>query len=316
MAFGFSPLWLLAGASDVLHGTRVYLDELVRRAEARGRARGGVGLRDGRRPARRARGHLGRRGAADRHPAARGLGAEGDARRAARRRRLAAERRGARAPVPRPARRGRARAAEPARGLDRDRARVRRLGALGRRAARRGAVPGGLAAAPRRGLRRVPAPRLGPVQPRDRAATSTRRTPRSPSAGSPSCSSASPRSREPKQLPRRSHRSTDEFRRRRCVTRTYGPNDKEADRWTSSSSSCSIPVTDVDRAKAFYEQQVRLQRSTSTTRAGDDFRVVQMTPPGSACSITFGDRASRRPSPGRHAACTSSSPTSRRRAPS
>jgi hypothetical protein len=28
-AFGFSPLWLLAGASDVLHGTRVYLDELV-----------------------------------------------------------------------------------------------------------------------------------------------------------------------------------------------------------------------------------------------------------------------------------------------
>src|SRR4051794_9127782 len=30
VAMGFSPLWLLAGASDVLHGTRVYLDELVR----------------------------------------------------------------------------------------------------------------------------------------------------------------------------------------------------------------------------------------------------------------------------------------------
>jgi hypothetical protein len=29
LAFGFSPLWLLAGASDVLRGTRVYLDELV-----------------------------------------------------------------------------------------------------------------------------------------------------------------------------------------------------------------------------------------------------------------------------------------------
>ena len=29
VAFGFSPLWLLAGASDVIHGTRVYLDELV-----------------------------------------------------------------------------------------------------------------------------------------------------------------------------------------------------------------------------------------------------------------------------------------------
>jgi hypothetical protein len=29
VAFGFSPLWLLAGASDVIRGTRVYLDELV-----------------------------------------------------------------------------------------------------------------------------------------------------------------------------------------------------------------------------------------------------------------------------------------------
>jgi hypothetical protein len=29
LAFGFSPLWLLAGASDVLRGTRVYLDSLV-----------------------------------------------------------------------------------------------------------------------------------------------------------------------------------------------------------------------------------------------------------------------------------------------
>ncbi len=31
-AFGFSPLWLLAAAADVTHGTRVYLEALVRRA--------------------------------------------------------------------------------------------------------------------------------------------------------------------------------------------------------------------------------------------------------------------------------------------
>ena len=36
VAFGFSPLWLLAGASDVLRGTRVYLDELVLELERAG----------------------------------------------------------------------------------------------------------------------------------------------------------------------------------------------------------------------------------------------------------------------------------------
>ena len=36
VAFGFSPLWLLAGASDVLRGTRVYLDELVGELERAG----------------------------------------------------------------------------------------------------------------------------------------------------------------------------------------------------------------------------------------------------------------------------------------
>jgi hypothetical protein len=33
-AFGFSPLWLLAAASDVSHGTRVYLDALVSELKA------------------------------------------------------------------------------------------------------------------------------------------------------------------------------------------------------------------------------------------------------------------------------------------
>jgi catechol 2,3-dioxygenase-like lactoylglutathione lyase family enzyme len=48
-----------------------------------------------------------------------------------------------------------------------------------------------------------------------------------------------------------------------------------------------IPVADVDRAKAFYVEQLgfALDVDTSPTEA---FRVVQMTPPGSACSITIG----------------------------
>ena len=48
----------------------------------------------------------------------------------------------------------------------------------------------------------------------------------------------------------------------------------------------AIPVSDVDRAKAFYE---RLGfRLDVDHHVSDAFRVVQFTPPGSACSITFG----------------------------
>lgn len=47
-----------------------------------------------------------------------------------------------------------------------------------------------------------------------------------------------------------------------------------------------LPVSDVDRAKAFYENLgFRLDADFSTSA---DFRVVQMTPPGSAASIIFG----------------------------
>jgi catechol 2,3-dioxygenase-like lactoylglutathione lyase family enzyme len=47
-----------------------------------------------------------------------------------------------------------------------------------------------------------------------------------------------------------------------------------------------VPVSDVDRAKEFYESLGwRLDADFST---GADFRVVQLTPPGSACSIIFG----------------------------
>lgn len=47
-----------------------------------------------------------------------------------------------------------------------------------------------------------------------------------------------------------------------------------------------VPVTDVDRAKAFYER-VGFHADHDQTPF-DGLRFVQMTPPGSACSIAFG----------------------------
>ena len=47
-----------------------------------------------------------------------------------------------------------------------------------------------------------------------------------------------------------------------------------------------VPVSDVDRAKAFYTDKAGFNLDVDY-RAGEDFRVVQMTPPGSACSITL-----------------------------
>jgi catechol 2,3-dioxygenase-like lactoylglutathione lyase family enzyme len=48
-----------------------------------------------------------------------------------------------------------------------------------------------------------------------------------------------------------------------------------------------IPVTDVDRAKQFYSEQVGFVVDHDT-RFGEASRVVQLTPPGSACSIAIG----------------------------
>ena len=48
-----------------------------------------------------------------------------------------------------------------------------------------------------------------------------------------------------------------------------------------------LPVADVDRAKNFYAEQVGFKVDVDH-RAGETFRVVQVTPPGSACSVTFG----------------------------
>jgi predicted enzyme related to lactoylglutathione lyase len=47
-----------------------------------------------------------------------------------------------------------------------------------------------------------------------------------------------------------------------------------------------VPVSDVDRAKTFYIEQAGFDLHVDH-RAGDDFRVVQLTPPGSACSIAI-----------------------------
>jgi catechol 2,3-dioxygenase-like lactoylglutathione lyase family enzyme len=48
-----------------------------------------------------------------------------------------------------------------------------------------------------------------------------------------------------------------------------------------------IPVSDVDRAKAFYAEKLDFSLDVDH-QPSDEFRVVQMTPPGSACSITIG----------------------------
>ena len=45
-----------------------------------------------------------------------------------------------------------------------------------------------------------------------------------------------------------------------------------------------VPVSDVDRSKAFYIHEAGFKLLVDHS-AGDDFRVVQLTPPGSACAI-------------------------------
>ena len=49
----------------------------------------------------------------------------------------------------------------------------------------------------------------------------------------------------------------------------------------------AVPVTDVDRAKAFYTEQVGFN-ADHDHQVSDELRFVQLTPPGSACSIALG----------------------------
>ena len=48
-----------------------------------------------------------------------------------------------------------------------------------------------------------------------------------------------------------------------------------------------LPVSDVDRAKEFYTEKAGFNLDVDH-QPSDEFRVVQLTPPGSACSITIG----------------------------
>jgi predicted enzyme related to lactoylglutathione lyase len=49
----------------------------------------------------------------------------------------------------------------------------------------------------------------------------------------------------------------------------------------------AVPVSDVDRAKAFYTDQAGFNADHDHT-VSDEIRFVQLTPPGSACSIALG----------------------------
>jgi predicted enzyme related to lactoylglutathione lyase len=49
----------------------------------------------------------------------------------------------------------------------------------------------------------------------------------------------------------------------------------------------AVPVSDVDRAKAFYTEQAGFNADHDHT-VSEDIRFIQLTPPGSACSITLG----------------------------
>jgi catechol 2,3-dioxygenase-like lactoylglutathione lyase family enzyme len=47
-----------------------------------------------------------------------------------------------------------------------------------------------------------------------------------------------------------------------------------------------LPVTDMDRAKSFYQDRAGFRLDVDH-RMGEDFRIIQLTPPGSSCSVTL-----------------------------
>jgi catechol 2,3-dioxygenase-like lactoylglutathione lyase family enzyme len=74
----------------------------------------------------------------------------------------------------------------------------------------------------------------------------------------------------------------------------------------------SVPVSDVDRSIAFYRDQAGFNLDQDHA-VNDELRFVQLTPPGSGCSIAMGKGMSTK-APARSRACSWSWPTSRRRA--
>ena len=59
----------------------------------------------------------------------------------------------------------------------------------------------------------------------------------------------------------------------------------------------AVPVSDVDRAKAFYVDQLGFNADHDHA-VSDDLRFVQLTPPGSACSVAIGKGLTQRSEPG------------------
>jgi predicted enzyme related to lactoylglutathione lyase len=59
----------------------------------------------------------------------------------------------------------------------------------------------------------------------------------------------------------------------------------------------AVPVSDVDRAKAFYVDRVGFNADHDHA-VSDEIRFVQLTPPGSACSIAIGKGLTQRTEPG------------------
>jgi catechol 2,3-dioxygenase-like lactoylglutathione lyase family enzyme len=85
----------------------------------------------------------------------------------------------------------------------------------------------------------------------------------------------------------RTHRATDEFPPRPSFYRHYVSEPTKEFIVDYKFELVVVPVTDVDRAKAFYEKSCGFNVDVDHA-AGEDFRVVQLTPPGSACSVTIG----------------------------
>jgi catechol 2,3-dioxygenase-like lactoylglutathione lyase family enzyme len=81
-------------------------------------------------------------------------------------------------------------------------------------------------------------------------------------------------------------RPTDEFRWRPAL-HLANPQHREVRTMDWKLELVIVPVSDVDRAKAFYTERVGFDLDVDH-HPDESFRVVQMTPPGSACSITVG----------------------------
>src|SRR5215204_4395622 len=70
-----------------------------------------------------------------------------------------------------------------------------------------------------------------------------------------------------------------------CYSRKNGP--REDAQMQMKLEVVHVPVSDVDRAKAFYTEQIGFN-ADHDHQVNEELRFVQLTPPGSACSIAIG----------------------------